>query len=121
MTTHIPQAGKTILDSKDTNRKIRTTFSYITVFEFWFQIPFKRHTHCLLHVAHIASEFICVYSAAAGTIFGTKDVYELGFSYLSISIFTGLLAFFSKTDMRCIERNAEISALFICKLTWMEV
>ena len=26
--------------------------------------------------------------AAAGTIFGTTDVYELGFSYLSISIFT---------------------------------
>ena len=29
----------------------------------------------------------CVYCTAAGTIFGTTDVYELGFSYLSISIF----------------------------------
>ena len=38
--------------------------------------------------AHITSDFTCVFCAAAGTIFGTKDVYELGFSYLSISIFT---------------------------------
>ena len=30
----------------------------------------------------------CVYCAAAGTIFGTTDVHELGFSYLSISIFS---------------------------------
>ena len=37
--------------------------------------------------AHIASEFTCVYCAAAGTIYGTTDVYELRFSYLSISIF----------------------------------
>ena len=28
-----------------------------------------------------------VYCTAAGTIFGTTDVYELGYSYLSISIF----------------------------------
>ena len=28
-----------------------------------------------------------VYCAVAGTIFGTTDVYELEFSYLSISIF----------------------------------
>ena len=39
-------------------------------------------------MAHIASHCTCVNSAPAGTIFGTTDVYELGFSYLSISIFT---------------------------------
>ena len=32
---------------------------------------------CLLRLAHIASDFICVYCATAGTIFGTTDVYEL--------------------------------------------
>ena len=37
-----------------------------------------------MHAAHIASDFTC---AAAGTIFGTTEVYELGFSYLSINIF----------------------------------
>ena len=38
--------------------------------------------------AHITSDFTCVYcAAAAGTIFETTDVYELGFSYLSFSIF----------------------------------
>ena len=59
------------------------------MFEFWFQIPsktcavpFPRGLHRLgLHQSP-------VYCAAAGTIFGTTDVYELGFSYLSISIFT---------------------------------
>ena len=35
-------------------------------------------------MAHIASDFTCVYCAAAGTIFGTTDIYELGFSYLSL-------------------------------------
>ena len=48
-----------------------------------------RHTQHLLCAAHIASDFTCVYCTAAGTIFGTTDVYELGFSYLSISIFIG--------------------------------
>ena len=44
--------------------------------------------HCaFLHAAYIASDFTCVYCAAAGTISWTKDAYELGFSYLSISIF----------------------------------
>ena len=38
--------------------------------------------------AHIASDFTCLYFAASGIIFGTTDVYELGFSYLSFSIFT---------------------------------
>ena len=31
-----------------------------------------------------------VYCAAAGTIFGTTDVYELGFSYLFIISLTGI-------------------------------
>ena len=37
---------------------------------------------------HSASNFTitCVYCDAAGTIFATTDVYELSFSYLSISI-----------------------------------
>ena len=38
-------------------------------------------------MAHIDSDFTCVYCTATGTIFGTTDVYELGFSHLSISIF----------------------------------
>ena len=38
-------------------------------------------------MAHIATEFTCVYYATAGTIFGTTEVYELGLSYISISIF----------------------------------
>ena len=36
---------------------------------------------------HSASGFTSVYCAAAGTIFGTTDVCELGFSYLSFSIY----------------------------------
>ena len=48
----------------------------------------SRHAQRLLHTAHIVSDFTCVYSAATGTIFGTTHVYELYFSYLSISIFT---------------------------------
>ena len=43
-----------------------------------------------MYAAHIASDFTSVYCAecaAAGTIFETIDVYELGFSYVSISIF----------------------------------
>ena len=46
-------------------------------------------------MAHIASEFTCVYctTSTAGTIFGTTDVYELGFSYLSISIFKSWAVF----------------------------
>ena len=58
------------------------------MFEFWFQIPnLARHAQRLLCTANIALHFTCVYSAAAGNIFGTTDVYELGFSYLSIGIF----------------------------------
>ena len=47
-----------------------------------------RHTQCTMPLctAHIASDFTCVY-CADGTIFGTTDLYELGFSYLSLSIF----------------------------------
>ena len=41
----------------------------------------------LLRTAHIASDFTRVNCTAAGTLFGTTDVYEVGFSYLSISIF----------------------------------
>ena len=41
-----------------------------------------------LHAAHIASDFTRVYCAETGTIFGTTYVYELDFSYLSISIFS---------------------------------
>ena len=36
-----------------------------------------RHVQYLLYVAHIASDFSCVYCTVAGTIFGTTDVYEL--------------------------------------------
>ena len=32
-----------------------------------------------MRLAHIASDFTCVYCTAAGTIFGTTDVYELSF------------------------------------------
>ena len=39
-------------------------------------------------MAHIASDFTSVFCADAGIIFGTTDLYELGFSYLSICIFT---------------------------------
>ena len=39
-----------------------------------------------MYATFIASDFTCVYYTAAGTIFGTTDVYELSFSYLSISI-----------------------------------
>ena len=45
---------------------------------------------CAAHFAcgsHHLRLHLC-YCAAAGTIFGTTDVYELGFSYLSISIFS---------------------------------
>ena len=35
----------------------------------------------------LTSPQTCVYITAAGTIFGTTDVYELGFSYLSFGIF----------------------------------
>ena len=45
-----------------------------------------RHAQRLFCVAHIASDFTCVYYIAAGTLFGTTDVYELGFSNLSISV-----------------------------------
>ena len=46
-----------------------------------------RHAQQLLHAVHIASDFTCVYCTAVGTIFGTTDVFELGFSYLPVSIF----------------------------------
>ena len=46
-----------------------------------------RRAQRLLCAAHNTSRFTCVCSAAAGTIVGTTDVYELGFSYLSLSIF----------------------------------
>ena len=55
------------------------------MFEFWFQILSKTCT--ALCAAHIASDFTCVYCAAAETLFGTTDVYELDFSYLSVSTF----------------------------------
>ena len=47
-----------------------------------------RQLQRLFCTAHIASDFTCVYCSAAGTILRTTDVYELDFSYLSISIFT---------------------------------
>ena len=46
-----------------------------------------RHAQHLFRAAHIALDFTYVYCTAAGTIFGTTDVYELDFYYLSISIF----------------------------------
>ena len=51
--------------------------------EIWFQIP----RIYILYVASIASDFTCIYNTAVGTVFETTDVYELDFSYLSISIF----------------------------------
>ena len=38
------------------------------------------------------SDFTCVYCTAVGTIFGTTDVYELSFSYLSINIFNAMFS-----------------------------
>ena len=79
----------TDINYKDTNRKIRTTF--FIDYCVWILVPnfIARHAHYLLYAASIALDFACVYCTrtAAGTIFGTTDVYELGFSYLSISIF----------------------------------
>ena len=69
--------------SKDTNRKIRTTFFIDYLLEIWFQIP----SIYILCVASIASDFTCVYNTAVGTVFETTDVYKLSFSYLYISIF----------------------------------
>ena len=60
------------------------------MFEFWFQIP-KQDMYTVQHLlwaAHIAPDFTCVHCTDAGTIFGTTDVYELGLTYLSISIFS---------------------------------
>ena len=54
------------------------------MYEFWFQISNKTRKAPLC-LANSASDFTCVHCAAAGTIFGTTDVYELGFSYLSES------------------------------------
>ena len=74
-------------NGKDTNRKIRTQF--FIDYCVWILVPnFNKTCTAPLCAAHIASDFTCVYCAAAGTIFGSTDVYELGFSYLSISIFT---------------------------------
>ena len=41
----------------------------------------------ILWKGHNASDFTCIYCTAAGTIFVSTYVYELGFSYLSFSIF----------------------------------
>ena len=71
------------------------------MFEFWFQISSKTFTARLLCAVHITSD-----CTAAGTIFGTTDVYELGFSYLSISIFRWYIRIkmscFSANDKRCL-------------------
>ena len=62
--------------------------------------------HTALHSAFSArltpprtSPVTCVYCAAAVTIFGTTDVYELGFSYLSISIFKILCFHFNELSL----------------------
>ena len=77
---------------KDTNRKIRTTFFIDFCVGIWFQISSKTST-VPFRTAQIASDFTCVYCATAVTIFGTTDVYEHGFSYLSISIFNNTHTF----------------------------
>ena len=65
------------IKTKDTNRKIGTTF-FIDLLCLNFGSKFlPRHAQRLLYTAHIASDFTCVYSTAAGTIFGTTDV-QLG-------------------------------------------
>ena len=80
--------GKKELFETGTNRKIKQNFSYtcITVFEFWFQIPSKTCISFFVHGSHCL-RLPCVYCAAAGTIFGTTDVYELGiFIFLLASL-----------------------------------
>ena len=57
-------------------------------------------------MASIALDFTCVYSTAAGTIFGTTDVYELGFSYISIGVF-------NYTKDTFIVRNTKILRILI--------
>ena len=84
MNKHKANIRSILMKHKDTNRKIRTNF-FIDYCVSWFQIPSKTCTAPF--ACHIASDFICVYCTAAGTIFGTTDVYELGFPYLSISVF----------------------------------
>ena len=74
--------------NKDTNRKIHKNNIFHRLLCLNFGSKFlARHAQHPLCEAHIVSDFTCVYCTAAGTIFGTTDVYELGFSYLSISIF----------------------------------
>ena len=62
-------------------------------------------------MSHIASDFTCVYWTAVGTSSGTTDVYELGFSYLSISVFTLLLA----TANACTEKLKVPELVFFLK------
>ena len=96
--------------TKDTNRMIGTTF--FIDYCVWILVPnskqhmsapFVRCSH--LHRFHL----YCVYCTAAATIFGTTDVYELGFSYLSISIFNphSLKAIWEMRDWPPIHRIAQ--------------
>ena len=78
-----------ILFFKDTNRKIGTTF--FVDYCVWVLVPNSQYKTCtapFVCVAHISSEFTCFFYVVVGTIFGTNDVNELRYSYLSVSIFT---------------------------------
>ena len=55
----------------------------IIVLKFWFQIPSKTCSAPLVRGSYFHTLHLCFYSAAAGTIFETADVYELGFVLLS--------------------------------------
>ena len=71
-----------------------------------------RHAHLLLCAAHMASDFTCVYCTAAETFFGATDEYEIGFSFLSIGIFSDTNSY-TKTH----KVQIDISILFADQLS----
>ena len=87
-------------------------FSQITVFEFWSKF-LARHAQRHLCVAHIASDFTYVYCTAVGTIFGTTDVYELGFSLIkSTTAFVYNLKEIEKLTFSICWSNKKMNAAF---------
>ena len=56
-----------------------------------------RHAQRLLDSAHITSDFTCVFCAAAGTIFGTKDSVFLIFLLVSLQSISKLFFFVGPT------------------------
>ena len=57
------------------------------MFEFWFQIPSKTCTPPFAHIASGPQTSPVFPALLLEPFFGTTDVYELCFSYLSISVF----------------------------------